>query len=90
MDAAILREAEINSKAEEKRREQLMAVGLNKSTLKYLYLQWVITQDAPSKQVRNKAFRTFLEYVNPVANRMISDFDATVAGIEAMCDGDND
>ncbi len=85
VDAAILREAEINSKAEEKRREQLMDIGLDKKTLKYLYLQWVITQDAPSKQVRNKAFRTFLEYVNPVANRMISEFDSTVAGFEATC-----
>lgn len=89
IDAAILREAEISSKAEEKRREQLMGIGLNKTTLKYLYLQWVITQDVPSKQVRNKAFRTFLEYVNPVANRMLSDFDATVAGIEATCNDDD-
>ncbi len=85
VDAAILREAEISSKAEEKRREQLMGIGLDKSTLKYLYLQWVITQDAPSKQVRDKAFRTFLEYVNPVANRMISEFDSTVAEFEATC-----
>ena len=85
VDAAILREAEINSKAEEKRREQLMGIGLDKNTLKYLYFQWVITQDVPSKQVRNKAFRTFLEYVNPVANRMISEFDSTVAGFEATC-----
>ncbi|KAL9068391.1 MAG: hypothetical protein Q9161_006228 [Pseudevernia consocians] len=85
VDAAILREAEINSKAEEKRREQLMGIGLDKTTLKYLYLQWVITQDVPSKQVRNKAFRAFLEYVNPVANRMISELDSTVAGIEATC-----
>ena len=85
VDAAILREAEINSKAEEKRREQLMGIGLDKNTLKYLYLQWVITQDVPSKQVRNKAFRAFLEYVNPVANRMISELDSTVAGIEATC-----
>ena len=84
-DAAILREAEITNKAEEERREQLMGIGLNKSTLKYLYLQWVITQDAPSKQVRNKAFRTFLEYVNPVANRMISEFDSAVAQIEGTC-----
>lgn len=83
IDAAILREAEINDKAEEKRREQLMGIGLNKTTLKYLYLQWVITQDVPSKQVRNTAFRNFLEYVNPVANRMLSDFESTVAGIEA-------
>ena len=83
IDAAVLREAEINDKAEEKRREQLMGIGLNKTTLKYLYLQWVITQDVPSKQVRNTAFRNFLEYVNPVANRMLSDFESTVAGIEA-------
>ncbi len=85
VDAAILREAEISSKAEEKRREQLMGIGLDKSTLKYLYLQWVITQDVPSKQVRDKAFRTFLEYVNPVANQMISEFDSTVAEFEATC-----
>lgn len=83
VDAAINREAEIHDKAEGKRREQLMGIGLNKTTLKCLYLQWVITQDVPSKQVRNTAFRNFLEYVNPVANRMLSDFESTVAGIEA-------
>lgn len=89
IDAAILHEAEINSKAEENRREQLMAIGLNKTTLKYLYLQWVVTQDVPSKQVRNTAFRNFLEYVNPVANRMLSDFESTVAGIEATFSKDD-
>lgn len=78
IDAAILRGAEMNIKAEEKRREQLMSIGLDKTTLEYLYLQWTISQDIPLKQVRNSAFRTFLEYVNPVANRMLPDSESTM------------
>ncbi|CAF9937423.1 MAG: hypothetical protein ALECFALPRED_007246 [Alectoria fallacina] len=73
VDATILRGAEINIQAEEKRRQELMGIGLNRTTLEYLYLQW--TKDIPSKPHRDPAFRTFLEYVNPVANRMLLDSD---------------
>ena len=78
IDAAILRGAETNLEAEEKRREELMAIGLNKTTLEYLYLQWTIPQNIPFSQVRNTEFRTFLEYVNPVANRMLPNSESTM------------
>lgn len=78
IDAAILRGAETNLEAEEKRREELMEIGLNKTTLEYLYLQWTIPQNIPFSQVRNTEFRTFLEYVNPVANRMLPNSESTM------------
>ena len=78
IDAAILRGAEINIKAEEKRRAELMSIGLDKTTLEYLYLQWIVTEDIPLKQVRTNVFRTFLEYVNPVANQMLPKSDSTL------------
>ena len=42
IDAVRLRDAKINIKAEEQQRKALMGVGLDKATLEYLYLQWVI------------------------------------------------
>ena len=91
IDAAIIRGAEFNTRAEERRKEELKEMRelreereeqtgttLNKTTLEYLYLQWIMSQDISFKQVRNKAFRTFLEYVNPVANRMLPDSEFTL------------
>ena len=70
-DATILRGAEINSKAEETRREQLMDAGLNKTVLEYLFHQWITKYEMSPEDLRNPAFRAFLEYVNPVASRML-------------------
>lgn len=78
IDAAILRGAEINIKAEGKRREEMMGIGLDKNTLEYLYLQWTLSSDIPLNHVRDTAFRTFLEYVNPVANRMLPNSESTM------------
>ena len=39
MAAAILREAEVNIKADEKRKDEIIGRHLDKNTLKYLYLQ---------------------------------------------------
>ena len=39
IEVAILRGVEINREAEEKRRKELMGIDLDKTTLKYLYLQ---------------------------------------------------
>ena len=78
IDQAILRGAEINRKAEEKRREELIGIHLDKATVEYLYLQWTITRNIAFDHVRDQAFRTFLEYVNPIANRVLPDSDSTV------------
>ena len=78
IDAAILRGVQINQEAEEERRKELMGIGLDKATLEYLYLQWTIPQNIPFNHVRDQGFRTFLEYVNPVANRMLPDSDSTI------------
>ena len=78
IDVAILRDAEANIKANEQRRKEMMGIGLNKATLEYLYLQWTVSHDVPFNQVRDTYFRTFLNYVNPVANRMLPDSDSTM------------
>ena len=78
INAVILRGAGINVEAEEKRRKELIGIDIDKITLEYLYIQWTVTQDFPFKQVRNTEFRTFLEYINPVANRILPDSDSTL------------
>ena len=78
IDAAILRGAEINIKAEEERRQQLLSLDINKNTLEYLYLRWTINQNIAFNQVRDSDFRTFLEYCNPAVNRMLPDSDITI------------
>ena len=78
IDAAILRGVEINIQATEKRKADLLEISLDKTTLEYLYLQWIITQDIPFKQVRNKEFRAFLDYINPVANQVLPKSDSTI------------
>lgn len=62
-----------------------MGIGLDKATLEYLYLDWTISRDIPFNQVRDTKFRTWIEYVNPVANRMLPDSDSTIkAHAEAL------
>ena len=78
IDAAVLRGVQINQKAEAERRKELMGIGLDKATLEYLYLQWTIPQNIPFNHVRDQGFRIFLEYINPVANRMLPNSDSTI------------
>ena len=78
IDTAILRKADISIKAEEKRREEMMGIGLDKNILEYLYLKWTRSQNIPLNNVRDKGFRTFLEYINPVANRMLPNSESTM------------
>ena len=78
IDQAVLRGAEMNIKAEEKRKEEYLGSYLNKETLEYLYLQWTVPSNISFNQVRDSGFRTFLEYINPVANRMLPDSNYTV------------
>ena len=52
--------------------------GLDRDTLEYLYLKWTTSQDLPLDHVRSKGFRTFLEYINPAANRMLPDSESTM------------
>ena len=56
----------------------MMGIGLDKAILKYLYLQWIISHNVVFNQVRDTYFRTFLDYINPVANRILPDSDSTV------------
>lgn len=55
-----------------------MAVGLDKTTLEYLYLHWTIQQNIPFDMVRDTHFWAFLGYFNPIANQMLPDSDVTM------------
>ncbi len=70
-DAAMLPGAGLDAKAGTKTREEVMGIGLDKNTLIDLYLRWTLSLDIPLSHVEDKAFRTFLEYINPAANRML-------------------
>ena len=56
----------------------MMGNDLDKNTLEYLYLKWTTSQDIPLDHVRDAGFRTFLEYINPAANRMLPNSESTM------------
>lgn len=82
VNAAILRHAEFTHEfkieEEAQRREEMLSHGLHKATLEYLYLHWTVTQNIAFNQVTHRHFRSFLEYVNPVANRLLPDSSDTI------------
>ena len=51
IDAVILRGNETSLLKEEVRRNELMAIQINKTTLEYLYIAWIVTDDIPFHQV---------------------------------------
>lgn len=82
VDAAIHRHAdaihEFSTQEEARRREELIGLSLNKTTLEYLYLRWIVTQDIAFNQVTHEPFRDFLEYINPTANRLLPNASSTI------------
>ena len=78
IDEAVLRPAKIDHNTQGKRREEMMGNGLDRNTLEYLYLKWTISQNLPLDLVRDERFRTFLEYINPAANRMLPSSESTM------------
>ena len=72
------RRANIDHNIQGKRTKEVMGDGLDQNTLEYLYLKWTISQEIPLENVEHEGFRTFLEYVNPVANRMLPNSESTM------------
>ena len=56
----------------------MLAIDLNKTTLEYLYIQWMVASDQPFNLIAHREFRALLEYINPVANQMLSDSGQTI------------
>ncbi len=46
-------------------------LALDKTTLEFLYIWWITTHNIAFNQVTYIEFRDWLEYVNPVANRLL-------------------
>lgn len=78
VDAAILRGADINRAREEQRKMDLLTIGVDKTTLEYLYIQWIVECDLPFHMVTHKAFRAMLEYISPPANQLLPSSGNTV------------
>ena len=52
----------------------MMGSGLDKITQEYLYLKCTTSMDIPFQHVRGMGFRTFLEYIDPVAQSNVAEF----------------
>ena len=78
IEDAVLRRAKIDHNTQGKGREEVVGNDLDKDTLEYLYLKWTTSQDIPLDHVRDAGFRTFLEYINPAANRMLPNSESTM------------
>ena len=75
---AILRHAESITESHTQQKKDLIELQLNKNTLEYLYIRWIVTQDIAFYQVSHEYFRDFLEYVNPAANRLLPTASSTI------------
>lgn len=53
-------------------------ISVNKKTLKYLYIKWIIIEDVSFVQTEKHNFQTFFEYVNPAANHLLPDAANTI------------
>jgi len=69
--AALKRSSEVNIDIERRRRNELLAIGLDKSTLEYLFIRWITETNLPWNTVTHTPFRSFLEYVNPSVNSLL-------------------
>ena len=78
IEAAILRGKENSLLKEVVRRNELMSIQIDKSTLEFLYITWTVTDNIPFHQVAHPAFRRFLEYINPMANQLLPAAGSTV------------
>ena len=56
----------------------MLAISLNKTTLKYLYIKWIIINNLLFNLVSNKSFYNPLKYLNSVKNSMLSDVRSTI------------
>ena len=55
-----------------------MATSIHKPFLEYLYIQWIAEDNLPFSQVNHRAFRQFLQYVNPPANALLPSSPTTI------------
>ena len=80
IEAAILRGKENSLLKEVVRRNELMStsIQIDKTTLEFLYITWIVTDDISFRQVTHPAFRHFLEYINPMANQLLPAAASTV------------
>lgn len=78
IDQAILQGSNINVARETKRRQEMLGLTLDKTTMEYLYIQWIVECDLPFHQVAHKSFRRFFEYINPVTNKLLPNSSSTI------------
>lgn len=71
VEEALLRQGEIAHTQQEQRQIDLLSDGVDKATLEYLYIQWIVADDLPFELVSHNSFRALLEYINPKANELL-------------------
>lgn len=70
------KEEQISEKAQKK--FEIMASGINKPILEYLYLKWIINQNLSFDMIEDHDFRVFLQNVNEVANALLPTSHITI------------
>ena len=56
-----------------------LAQSVDKKTLEYLYICWIITADIPFAQADNDDFRSFIQYINAPANAQLPRSGTTIS-----------
>ena len=54
--------------------------ALDPAVLEQLYVRWIMTHSVSFSQSSWTKFRSFLEYINPEANRLLPHLSITIAG----------
>ena len=76
--AALSRQAEKTMEVETQKKIKVMASNINKFTLEYLYLKWIINSNLPFNMVEDHDFRVVLQYVNEAANSLLPNAHSTI------------
>jgi len=64
--------------AKEKKKMALFRETVDQKMVEFLYIQWVASSDIPFDQIKNATFRTFIQYINPVANIQLLESPETI------------
>ena len=63
---------------EERRSQGLVEKLINRTTLEFLFILWIVADNLPFEFVSHPKFRALLEYINPSVNRVLSDSSTTI------------
>ncbi len=53
-------------------------MSIDKVTLEYLFIQWVVHDNLPFNLISHPSFRALIQYINPAANQALPDSSTTI------------